>query len=391
MTSLAVRATSDERLAQVTKIAEDIAGPASRDVDERSRFPIEAFDALRAQGLLSSLVPTRLGGEGASVEHVATSTAILARYCASTAMIHAMHHLEVACLVEHGRSPYFEDFLRDVANRQLLLASATTEVGVGGDIRSSKCAVIEADGRFTLEKLAPVISYGEHADGILVTARRTPDSPANDQVLVLCTRPGLTLEPLNDWNVLGFRGTCSPGFRLRAEGGAERIVPVPFADVAAQTLVPVAHILWSHVWLGIAAEATDRARRYVQAEARKHPETASSAPMRLAELMAMYQRMSALVRGAAKQFDASGRTDGVGSTLSAMVETNSLKVNSSTMVVEIVTSAMNICGIASYRLDTPWSMGRLLRDALGAALMVNNDRILGSSAQLLLVDRSPVL
>jgi acyl-CoA dehydrogenase len=32
-------------------------------------------------------------------------------------------------------------------------------------------------------------------------------------------------------------------------------------------------------------------------------------------------------------------------------------------------------------------MGRLLRDAHGAALMVNNDRILANSAQLLLVGR----
>ena len=35
-----------------------------------------------------------------------------------------------------------------------------------------------------LEKQAPVISYGEYADGVLATARRDPDSPPNDQVLV---------------------------------------------------------------------------------------------------------------------------------------------------------------------------------------------------------------
>jgi acyl-CoA dehydrogenase len=34
-------------------------------------------------------------------------------------------------------------------------------------------------------------------------------------------------------------------------------------------------------------------------------------------------------------------------------------------------------------------MGRLLRDAHGAALMVNNDRILGDNAQLLLIYKEP--
>jgi acyl-CoA dehydrogenase len=32
-------------------------------------------------------------------------------------------------------------------------------------------------------------------------------------------------------------------------------------------------------------------------------------------------------------------------------------------------------------------MGRLLRDSFGAALMVNNDRILANNAQLLLVHK----
>ena len=56
------------------------------------------------------------------------------------------------------------------------MASATTEVGVGGDLRSSLCAV-EVDGdRFRLTKKAPVISYGEAADDILVTCRKSPDA-----------------------------------------------------------------------------------------------------------------------------------------------------------------------------------------------------------------------
>jgi len=43
--------------------------------------------------------------------------------------------------------------------------------------------------------------------------------------------------------------------------------------------------------------------------------------------------------------------------------------------------------MAGYRNDSPYSLGRLLRDAQGAALMVNNDRIIANNAQLLLVHR----
>ena len=66
---------------------------------------------------------------------------------------------------------------------------------------------------------------------------------------------------------------------------------------------------------------------------------------------------------------------------------NNVKVSSSNLLVDIVGRAMVITGIAAYREDSPYSLGRLLRDAWGAPLMVNNDRILGNSAQLLLVSK----
>ena len=66
---------------------------------------------------------------------------------------------------------------------------------------------------------------------------------------------------------------------------------------------------------------------------------------------------------------------------------NALKVSSSTMVVDCVTAALRICGIAGYLDDSPYSVGRHLRDAHGAALMVSNDRLIGASAQMLLVHK----
>jgi acyl-CoA dehydrogenase len=48
---------------------------------------------------------------------------------------------------------------------------------------------------------------------------------------------------------------------------------------------------------------------------------------------------------------------------------------------------MLICGIAGYRNDSRFSLGRHLRDAYGAALMVNNDRIMTHNATLLLAHK----
>jgi acyl-CoA dehydrogenase len=303
-------------------------------------------------------------------------------------MIYAMHQIQVACLVRHGRSDLLRDYLAEVAERQLLLASATTEAGIGGDVRSSTCAVEHSgSGRIRLEKQSPVISYGEHADGVLATARRIPESPPNDQVLVLCRPPGLTLEPTSGWDTLGFRGTCSLGFRLVAEGEEDLVLSDPYADILSQTMLPVSHILWSSVWLGLATAATDRARRYVRAEARKKPGVTPPAALRLAEAMVHHQRLEELVHGTARRFDQQCNDQDALAGMGFAIAMNSLKVSASTLVVEIVNRCMAVCGMAGYREDSAHSLGRILRDAHGAAVMVNNDRIFGNTAQMLLIHR----
>jgi acyl-CoA dehydrogenase len=371
----------------MARIADEVAAPAADEVDLQGRFPVETISALRSEGLLSALVPRSLGGMGASYSDVSRGLVALGKECASSAMVTAMHHIQVASLVRHGRNDLLRNYLVELVDRQYLLASATTEVGTGGDVGSSVCAVDVAGGTFHLEKQAPVISYGLFADGVLATARRSADSPENDQVLALCRPPELQLEQVGEWNALGFRGTCSPGFVLRASGDAHAILDDSYADISSQTMLPVAHLLWSSLWLGIATSATDRARRFVQAEARKRPGMTPAAALRLADTTALLQQFTDLVRGAVTRFEEAQDDPERLSSLGFAISMNSLKVSASTLVVDVVRQGMVICGLAAYRMDTPYSLGRHLRDAMGASLMVNNDRIMGNNAQMLLVHR----
>ena len=65
------------------------------------------------------------------------------------------------------------------------------------------------------------------------------------------------------------RGTQSLGFTLETVGAAEQVLPVPFADIASQTMLPTSHVLWTSLWLGLASDAVARARAYIRAEARR--------------------------------------------------------------------------------------------------------------------------
>ncbi|WP_226345636.1 acyl-CoA dehydrogenase family protein [Agilicoccus flavus] len=365
--------------------AAQVAATFADEVDRCARFPREALDAVRGAGLLSAWLPSRLGGRDATLAQMAEVTTVLGRACSATAMIFAMHQSQIACLMRHADTDPLVDLTRRVAREGLLVASATTEIGVGGDVRRSTTAVEEdGHGGFTLVKRAPVISYASESDIILVTARRNADAAPTDQVLVACEKADLDLRQTETWDTLGLRGTCSPGFELTARSSVAHILPTPYDEISTRTMLPVAHILWSACWLGIAEGAADKARRFVREQARRRPGSTPPGALRLAELDVRLAAFRARVRWAAEAFDASGGSE---RTIGQSIDDNVLKVFASEAVVDIVTRALAVVGIAGYSLASPWCLGRPLRDAHGAALMVNNDRILANTATLELVHR----
>jgi len=377
----------DEIAAIAARIGAEIAAANAASVDTEARFPTEVFNALREERLLSAMIPTEFGGAGARLSDITLAVEALSEHCASAGMIYAMHQIQVAALVRHSSNAWQQDFLREVAARELLLGSATTEKGIGGDVRSSSCAVETTGDRFHLVKNASVISYGLQSDAIMVTARRDPDSPPNDQVFVVVPVTGATLEQDSDWNALGFRGTCSDGFVLTADGGVDQIMDEGYDVISAKTMLPTSHVMWSSVWLGIANSAVDTAHRFVRKNARKNPGATPPAALRLAELVGQHEEFRSLVRTRVADYQAALHDDAELASMGFALRMNSLKVSSSTVVVEIVAKALSVCGFAGYQEGTPFSLGRHLRDAHGAALMVNNDRLLGANAQMLLIHK----
>ncbi|HTQ04320.1 MAG TPA: acyl-CoA dehydrogenase family protein [Polyangiaceae bacterium] len=372
------------------RIGAEVAGPNSTSVDREARFPREAFDALKQERLLSACVPRDLGGAGLGMIELAQLCEILAQHCSSTAMVFAMHQIQVACLARHGHaSAFFKRYLTDLVEKQYLIASVTSEVGVGGEMRTSVCAVERQGDRFKLDKDATTISYGAHADDLLVTARRAPEAAPSDQSLVLLSKAEYTLEQNGAWDTLGMRGTCSPPFKLRSTGSSERIMETPFAEIASNTMVPFSHILWASCWLGIATAAVSKARAFVRMQARAKPGTTPPVALRLAEVSGTLQMMRANVHDVAEECEKlMAQPDAGADVLSSMsfaLKMNNLKVATSQVLVEIVQRCLLICGIMGYKNDSKVSIGQHLRDGLSAALMVGNDRIYATNASMLLV------
>ena len=373
-----------QRVAAVAALHADV-------VDRDARFPQEAITAAKEAGLFGLMVPAHLGGEGASLGDVADVCYALGAACATTGMIYAMHQVKVACVVDHcGDSPWHQDLLRRLAREQLLFASSTTEGKKGGDVRSSEAPIVRDGNHITLTRDASVISYGEYADAVITTARRSPEADGADQVLVALMKGQYSLTRTMNWETLGMRGTCSAGFSLKAEAAAEQILPTPYETIHAKSMVPAAHLLWSSAWTGVASGAVERARRFMRRAARGGAGQMPPGAAHFTRGVTDLNTLRSLVAASLTRYEAACAEGGEALTsIDFHTAISLLKVEASELAVAIVMSALRATGLSGYRNDTDVSIGRALRDILSSPIMINNDRILGNLASSVLVAGAP--
>jgi len=360
-------------LAAVDGIAEAIAGKAAT-VDRSATLPRQSIAALREARLLSAAAPQEYGGHGLTTLELSEIAQRLGTLCGSTAMIWAMHQIQLACMTASAqREPRLAEYLTQAAREQHLIASVTSEDGIGGSLRTSRTAILPVSDGIRLTKRAPTVSYAEAADSFLVTARRTAEAAAGDQVLVLVLARQARMRPTGAWDTLGMRGTCSGPQELTAQVPAWQVLPQPFSEIAARWMVPLSHVLWSAVWCGIAEDALRRSARYTQA--RLQGSTAAPNP-RLGLMYTDHCAMTNAIRQFATEYDRDPAAAGLN------VRANALKMQVSTDAVRVAQLALEVCGMAGYSETGEFSVCRQLRDLLSAPLMISNDRLNQATSEL---------
>ncbi len=362
-----------------TEAAATVAKRHAAVVDAEARFPSEAFEELRAQRLLGLLLPVELGGEAARVTDVAQVCYALGRVCSSTSMIYAMHQANVACVARHtdGGAKY-QSYLRRIGEEQLLLASSTTEGVNGANVRTSAAAVEADETGIFLRRDASVVSYGAQADAIVCTARRTSESIGVDQALVLFFKEQYTLSRNSTWNALGMRGTCSDGFTLEARGEPEQALATPYERIHRHSMMPITHLLWAATWAGVAAGAVERAQRFVRKVSRAAKGALPPGAPLVTEASLSLMTLVSMVNAALADWERREGDRNALEELGFQTSLNMLKVGASELAVTTVMQALRASGIAGYRNDGEFSMGRSLRDILSSPVMINNNRILAN-------------
>jgi alkylation response protein AidB-like acyl-CoA dehydrogenase len=260
----------DAALAAVDRLAPAFAGRAGT-YDLDGTFPTEDFDDLRTHGMLGLMVPTRLGGIGASFADYAEVAMSLGSGNGATALIFNMHASVTGALAltdddlarALGVSESFfaarDEVLRGaVAGRHY--AVAMSERGAGARLSEVTTTYEQVDGGWRIVGAKSFCSGAGHADGYVVAARR---GDAISQFLVPAG-PGVTVVPT--WDSLGMRATVSHDLTLDTEVPSDALIgQVEGMAVLLATVMPQWFVAsYAAVYVGVAQAALNAAAEYVE-------------------------------------------------------------------------------------------------------------------------------
>lgn len=261
-------ATNLTPAARAAEIGPRIAAHASRH-DAEGSFVTEAYDELRAAGLLRAAVPVELGGDGATISELAALQRELAHHCGSTALASSMHQHVVAFTAWRYRRglPGAEATLRRVADEQILLVSTG-----GGDYTHPHGDAVRVDGGYRVTGRKRFAS--QSVEGTVMSTMFCFDDPEQGRRVLNMAVPfaseGVTVA--DNWDTLGMRGTASNDIDLVDVFVPEEKVlanrPWGVLDPPLQVISSIAFPIITGAYLGVAEAAYDAAL----AAARRRPD-----------------------------------------------------------------------------------------------------------------------
>ncbi|THV18761.1 acyl-CoA dehydrogenase [Nocardioides caeni] len=251
--------TAPTPLARATALGPRIAAHASRH-DADGTFVAEAYDELRAAGLLRAAVPVELGGDGATIRELTALQRELGHHCGSTALASAMHQHVVAFTAWRYRRglPGAEATLRRIAEEQILLVSTG-----GGDYTHPHGEAVKVDGGYRVTGRKRFASQSEQ--GAVMSTMFCFDDPAQGRRVLNMAVPfvseGVTVA--DNWDTLGMRGTASNDIDLVDVFVPEEKVlanrPWGVLDPPLQVISSIAFPIVTGAYLGVAEAAYEAA------------------------------------------------------------------------------------------------------------------------------------
>jgi len=173
--------------------------------DAEDMFVADNYADLKKARFFSALVPTEMGGGGASHSEMCAALKELAGYCSSTALACSMHqHVVAAAVFNHRRGNPGAKLLEAVGAKELVMVSTGAT-----DWLASNGVAQKVEGGFRIDA-RKIFASGSPAGDMLASSAPYEDPEEGWQVLhfpVPFSAEGVRIE--ENWRAMGMRGTGS--------------------------------------------------------------------------------------------------------------------------------------------------------------------------------------
>ena len=342
----------------VRAVAEDKIAPFAAAVDEQSRYPQEAHDALVASDFFAPHIPEEYDGVGADALATCIVIEEVARVCASSSLIPAVNKLGTLPLILGGNGDVKARYLPPVAKGETTFSYGLSEREAGSDVASMRTRARRDGDDWILNGTKAWITNSGVSEYYTVYAVTDPEGRRGANITAFVVEKsdeGFTFgEPERKLGIKGsptrelhFDNVRIPGDRVVGEVGAGMPLALRVLDHTRVTIGAQA--------LGIAQGAFEQAVAYVK-DRKQFGQSVSQfqgVQFMLADMAMQIQAARQMVYAAAAK---SERGDADLTFFGAAA-----KCFASDVAMKVTIDAVQLLGGAGYTKDFP--VERMMRDA----------------------------
>lgn len=351
--------TEEQQLIQdmAKSFAQEQIKPFASEWDQKGIFPKQTLSQMGELGFLGMLIPEEWGGSGTGTLAYVLALEEVAAADGATSAIMSVHN-SVGCvpILKFGTEQQKQQFLKPLAQGEMIGAFALTEPHTGSDAAAIKTRAVKDGDHYIINGAKQFITSGHNAGMIIVFAVTDPYAGKKGMSAFLIPRdtPGYEVIRVEEKLGLHASDTCQialtdvrihESLRLGAEGEGLKIA--------------LANLEGGRI--GIAAQAVGLARAALEeATVYAHDRMAFGKPIfeqqaisfRLASMATEIEAARQLVHFAARKKEAGE---------SCLTEASMAKLFASEMAERVCSKALQIFGGYGYLKDFP--IERIYRDA----------------------------
>ena len=193
--------------------------PRSAKYDIEEAFPFENYERLKATGYTTLIIPTELGGLGASMLERIKAQERLAQGCGATALAINMHFNVIGLLIDLWRKfkqPNVEEKLRRIARERLICGGSGSEPDNSVLVLRPRATARKVNGGWMVNG-RKIFSTQSIALDYYFTEATWDDAPEGPTIITFFIppreTPGLSFK--DDWYTMGMRASASRSSELK--------------------------------------------------------------------------------------------------------------------------------------------------------------------------------